>query len=370
MTDSLLAATRKGLFRIDRQAGTWAVADAQFLGDEFSLVAQDPRDRTVFAVMQHGHFGTKIHRTRDLGQTWEEKPAPEYPAKPDGVEDINASTGKPIPWKLDRIWALTASGPDEPGVLWCGTLPGGLFRSSDSGETWELCEALWFHPARKRWFGGGADWPGIHSICVDPRDSKRVVLGVSCGGVWVTRDGGASWACKAQGMIAEYMPPGQQDDPEIQDPHCVVQCPSAPDTLWAQHHNGIFKTVDGCESWQRIENAKPSAFGFPVAVHPRDADRAWFVPAIQDQQRIPVDGAVVVSRTRDGGASFDVLTRGLPREHAYDLVFRHALDIDTTGDRLAFGSTTGSLWVTEDQGDHWQTVAEHLPPIYCVRWLA
>jgi photosystem II stability/assembly factor-like uncharacterized protein len=103
-------------------------------------------------------------------------------------------------------------------------------------------------------------------------------------------------------------------------------------------------------------------------VHPQDPDTAWFVPAVKDQKRIPVDGKLVMARTRDGGKSFEVLRNGLPQEHAYDLVFRHALDVDGTGERLAFGSTTGGLWTTEDGGDAWRCVSAHLPPIYCVRF--
>jgi photosystem II stability/assembly factor-like uncharacterized protein len=146
--------------------------------------------------------------------------------------------------------------------------------------------------------------------------------------------------------------------------------PAAPDYLWAQHHNGIFRSTDDSASWQEITAAAPSLFGFAVAVHPRDPDTAWFVPGHSDQKRIPVSGRVVVTRTRDGGRTFDVLTSGLPQRHAYDLVFRHCLDIDSTGDVLAFGSTTGSLWATDDAGDSWQTVTNHLPPVYCVRFAA
>ena len=109
-------------------------------------------------------------------------------------------------------------------------------------------------------------------------------------------------------------------------------------------------------------------FGFGVVVHPREPDTAWFVPAIKDEKRIPAAGKVVVNRTRDGGKTFETLTEGLPQEHAYDLVFRHALDIDGSGDRLSFGSTTGNLWVSEDQGDRWTQVSAHLPPIYAVRF--
>jgi photosystem II stability/assembly factor-like uncharacterized protein len=138
--------------------------------------------------------------------------------------------------------------------------------------------------------------------------------------------------------------------------------------MWAQHHNGIFRTTDGGTTWTEIKPEAASSFGFAVCVHPADGDTAWFVPAVKDEHRIPVDGKVVVTRTRDGGKTFDVLRDGLPQEHAYDLVFRHAMDVDTTGERLIFGSTTGSLWVTENGGDSWQTISTHLPPIYCVRF--
>jgi hypothetical protein len=192
---------------------------------------------------------------------------------------------------------------------------------------------------------------------------------VSTGGVWVTDDGGASWECRGTGMRAEYMPPERQFDMIAQDVHRLVQCGSAPDWLWVQHHNGIFRSTDGGHVWQEIEDVPPSAFGFAVVVHPQDPGTAWFVPAIKDERRIPVSGEVVVSRTRDGGTSFEVLRNGLPQQDAYDLVYRHGLDIDATGTRLAFGSTTGGLWVSEDQGDSWQCVAEHLPPVYAVRFV-
>lgn len=169
-------------------------------------------------------------------------------------------------------------------------------------------------------------------------------------------------------MRAAYTPPEQAGDPNIQDPHQIVRCPSAPDVLWCQHHNGVFRSTDDCASWLEIDDVPPSVFGFAVAVHPADPETAWFAPGVKDECRIPVDGRLVVARTRDGGRTFDVLERGLPGPHAYDLVFRHALAIDATGDRLAFGSTTGGFWITEDQGDTWHTVSTHLPPVHAVRF--
>jgi hypothetical protein len=366
-SDRILAATRKGLFTLRRGASGWRIAGATFLGDPVTLALADPRDGALYAALDHGHFGVKLHRSDDGGETFTEVAAPVYPKQPEGVEE-KTSDGRVFPWSLKLIWALAAGGQDEPGVVWCGTIPGGVFRSADRGASWELCESLWKHPKRKEWFGGGADWPGIHSICVHPEDSRRVLLGISCAGVWETTDGGNSWNQRAEGMRAAYVPPEQARDPHIQDPHRVVQCRAAPATLWAQHHNGIFRSSDGAASWDEIEEVSPSTFGFAVAVHPEDPDTAWFVPAQKDEHRIPVDGKLVVTRTRDGGKSFETLTRGLPQEHAYDLVYRHGLDIDASGDRLAFGSTTGSLWVSEDQGDSWQALSHHLPPIYGVHF--
>jgi photosystem II stability/assembly factor-like uncharacterized protein len=214
--------------------------------------------------------------------------------------------------------------------------------------------------------GGGYDFAGIHSVAVDPRDPGHVTIAVSVGGVWGTGDAGQSWELLGAGLRNDYTPPGMEEDPLMQDPHRMVQCPAAPDRMWMQHHNGIFVSDDSGASWRELLDVPPSSFGFAVAVHPRDPDTAWFVPATKDVQRIPVDGRLVVTRTRDGGQSFQVLRAGLPTEPAYDLVYRHALDVCADGRGLAFGSTTGSLWVSEDQGDSWCCISAHLPPVHCV----
>jgi photosystem II stability/assembly factor-like uncharacterized protein len=368
MSDRMFVATRKGLFILSRRAAGWSITGTAFLGDNVTLVMHDHRDGRVYAALDHGHFGVKLHRSTDGGKTFTECGVPVYPPLPEGAEPEKTPDGKIMPQTLKLVWALEPGGPDEPSVLWCGAAPAALFRSEDGGDTWQRNAALWNEPKRKAWFGGGYEWPAIHSVCVDPRDSRHVAVGISCGGVWETTDGGQSWAVRSHGMFAAYMPPDQAEDPAIQDPHAVVQCRSNPEWMWAQHHNGVFVTDNGGERWRAVKNIKPSDFGFAVAVHPSDPKTAWLVPAIKDEKRIPVDGRVVVTRTSDGGRTFKTLTRGLPQTHAYDLVFRHAMDIDETGRRLAFGSTTGSLWVTENGGDKWITLSTHLPPVHAVRF--
>ncbi len=366
MSDKLLVSTRKGLFHIERMNGTWRVANVDFLADNVTLTLTDPRDGRHYAALDHGHFGVKVHRSK-AGGGWEEIEAPKYPEKPADNQDMDM-WGKPLPWTTVRIWALAAGGADEPGVIWCGTLPGGLFKSRDHGTTWEMVRSLWDHPLRPKWMGGGADLPGIHSICVDPRNSKWVSIAVSTGGIWHTMDGGATWTQRGEGMRADHVPPELTHAPIAQDVHCLVQCPSAPERMWVQHHNGIFVSSDEGRNFREIKGVDPSTFGFATAVHPKQPDTAWFVPEIKDEKRIPAHGRLVVTRTRDGGKSFEKLSRGLPQEHAYDVVYRHALALDARGNRLAMGSTTGGLWVSEDQGDSWSMVSHTLPPVYAVRF--
>lgn len=366
MSDRVLVSTRKGLFTADRGPAGWTLAGAAFVGENVTLAHVDPRDGGWYAALNLGHFGVKLKFSPDAGKTWEDRAVPAYP---DGEVVATADGKPPNPATLKLIWALEAGAASQPGRLWAGTLPGGLFRSDDGGTSWDLVRGLWDRPERMRWMGGGADHPGIHSVLRDPRDANVIRVAVSCGGAWTSTDGGDTWAV-GTGMHADYMPPDQRTNPVAQDPHVMRQCPAAPDRLWIQHHNGVFKSADGARTWAYVPNAAPSGFGFAVAVHPTDPDTAWFVPATKDERRVPVDGKLVVSRTRDGGTSFEVLRAGLPAEPAYDIVYRHALAIDGTGDRLAFGSTTGGVWLTEDGGDRWTSLPARLPPVHAVTFAA
>lgn len=367
MSESLLVSTRKGLFVLEHGAQGWHIARHSFLGQNVTLALADARDGSWYAALDLGHFGAKLQRSTDRGASWNECAVPAYAAD----DTVITGDGKPPQAAtLKLIWSLEAGAASQTGRLWAGTIPGGLFRSDDHGASWQLMRSLWERPARGEWFGGGYDSPGIHSICIDPRNPDCIRVAVSTGGVWRSDDGGEHWMQTANGMRAAYMPPERSLDPNVQDVHRMVQCPAAPDVFWLQHHNGVFRSGDGGNQWTEIVNVLPSVFGFAVAVHPRDPDWAWFVPAIKDETRIPVDGAVVVARTRDGAASFEVLRDGLPQVDAFDLVLRHALAIDGNGERLAFGSTTGGLWTSGDAGEHWQALPARLPPIYAVTFAA
>ena len=355
-TSRAWVATRKGLFEMQRARDTWQVARVSFLGEPVSMVLPPHGGGCMLAALNLGHFGVKVHASDDDGATWQEVATPVYPEQP------KDATGPA--WKLQQIWSMVQA----HGTVWAGTLPGGLFRSSDFGRSWQLVESLWQRPERLGWFGGGYDAPGIHSICPHPTRRGELALGISCGGVWVTRDDAASWQLQAQGMRANFMPPEQADNPNIQDAHLIARCAAQPDVLWCQHHGGIWRSGDNAASWQEVTTAPLSNFGFPVAVHPHHPDTAWFVPGVADQQRVPVGAALAVNRTRDGGITFETLRAGLPQSHCYDLVYRHGLVVADDGRTLLMGSTTGGLWSSADGGDAWLRVDASLPPIYAVRF--
>ena len=304
---------RKGLFTLERGASGWHIARTSFLGDNVTLTAHDPRDGSLYAALNHGHFGVKLHRSRDGGATWQPIATPVYPPKPEGYVPRTPVEGAPAEWSLKLVWALARGRQRRAGRALVRDAPWRACSdrtiTARRGRSIALFGTI---PRREEWFGGGADHPGIHSILVDPRDSAHVKVGVSCGGVWTTRDRGATWAPTATGMRAEFMPPERQFEPNVQDPHMIAHCRQAPDVLWAQHHNGIFLSEDGAASWREITGVEPSTFGFAVAVHPRDPRTAWFVPAVKDEARYAAGGQIVVNRTRDGGRTFEILRERPP----------------------------------------------------------
>ncbi len=390
MHDRILVGTRKGTFLVDRLRDGWKPTLSGHPGALVNFVARDPHTGTLWAALGHGHWGAKLSRSTDGGRTWADANQVKYPtgarylAFPEPrPEDMAPDAPKRPPAFADatvlKLWTLAFG---QPGRIYVGTIPGGLFVSDDGGESFELNRPLWNHESRggdlfegdgtgeTHWFGtpasaGGDFAPGIHSIEVDPRDPDHVLVAVSTAGVLATTDGGRTWHSRNRGMRMDYLP-----DPTAEwghDPHSIVLCPGQPDHVWQQNHCGVFYSADGAANWKKVSKPDQGVhFGFPVAVDEADGRVAWLVPGKADMQRTTIDGALFVARTHDGGESWEQLREGLPQNDAYDVVYRHALA--NSGDRLAFGSTTGNLYVSEDRGESWRTVANNLPPIHSVRF--
>ena len=347
----LLLGTRKGLIVYQKQNGNWNLLRTDFLGIPVSIAYVDESTNTWWACLDHGHWGVKLHRSSDEGKTWEEIAAPVYPEGEVIKDDKPAS--------LKYIWAVAKRG----NQLLLGTDPGGLFESSDNGNSFSLNRGLWDHPSRKGWFGGGRDNPGIHSICVDPRDENHIYIAISCAGVFETTDGGSTWNPRNKGLKADFLP---DPDSEIgQDPHLMVMCPNNPDVMWQQNHCGIFRTTDGAKNWEEITDKNgPADFGFAIEVHPENENMAWVIPGVSDGVRVAIDGKLQVCRTDDGGKTWKSFSNGLPQENCYDIVYRHCLDYN--GEDLVFGSTTGNVFVSNDMGENWKCISNYLPMVYSV----
>jgi photosystem II stability/assembly factor-like uncharacterized protein len=385
MSDRILVGTRKGTFVVERDSGRYTPRLSGHAGVGVNFVARDPHTGTLWAALGHGHWGAKLSRSTDDGRTWADAPQIKYPegarylAPPEPSED--AKEPGPTTTKVATLLKLWMIAFGQPGRLYVGTIPGGLFVSDDGGESFELNRPLWNHESRggdlfagpgsgvTHWYGTPASEgefaPGIHSVVVDPRNPERVLVGVSTAGVLETSDGGKTWRSRNQGLLMDYLP-----DPSAEwghDPHAVEQCPGSPEHVWQQNHCGVFYSSDGAKTWRKVSKPEQGVhFGFPVAVDAKDGRTAWLVPGKSDMQRMTVDGGLFVARTEDGGETWRELREGLPQANAYDVVYRHALGISEN--RLAFGSTTGNLYVSEDRGDSWHTVANNLPPIYSVRF--
>jgi photosystem II stability/assembly factor-like uncharacterized protein len=364
----LLVATRKGawIFHGDKARKDWRSDGPHFLGHIIHHMVLDPRDgRTLLATASTGHLGPTLFRSTDLGKSWTEaRQPPAFKKPPEGQKGRS----------VNHTFWLTPAHANEPNVWYAGTSPQGLFRSEDGGQTWAEFSGLNDDPQYRVWFGtqqdGTPDGPRLHSIIVDPRDPKHLYFGMSGGGVHETRDGGAHWAPLIDGM--EVVAGFDAKNVAFHDPHCVRMCPSNPDRLYQQNHCGIYRLDRPSTKWTRIGKAMPKKVGdvgFPMVVHPRDDKRCFVLP--MDGQtvwpRTSVEGKPAVYATADAGKSWTRLDKGFPRRDAWWTVKRQAFAADRgTPLGLYFGTTSGDVWASTNEGRGWTSIARHLPEIYAV----
>ncbi len=360
--------TRKGawLFESDAARKRWKVNGPHFLGHIVHHVVLDPRDgRTLLAAAKTGHLGPTVFRSTDFGKTWKEAARPPaFPKVPEGQK------GRVV----NHTFWLTPCHANEPNVWYAGTSPQGIFRSEDGGVTWEPQPGLNDNPQYREWMGseqdGTPDGPKLHSILVDPRDPSHLYFAMSSGGVHESVDSGQTWAPMVQGMeVVEGFDPTKVT---FHDPHCVRLCPSNPDRLYQQNHCGIYRLDRPSTVWTRIGKAMPKSVGdvgFPMVVHPRDEDTVWVFPmdGTSVWPRTSPDGVPSVFVTRNGGKTWQRQKAGLPESQAWWTVKRQAMSADAQDPvGLYFGTTSGQLWMSRDEGRKWAPIAQHLPEIYAV----
>lgn len=412
-----MVATRKGawLFHSDAGRKTWRVDGPHFLGHTVHHLQLDPRDgRTLLAAARTGHLGPTVFRSTDLGGSWQEAqqppafaqpaqpaspaageaarevpahdlPARDFPAHntpPDGVAAAAALPARSV----DHTFWLTPGHASESGSWYAGTSPQGLFRSEDGGANWAPLPSVNDSPQFREWMGtvqdGTPDGPKLHSIIVDPRDPAHLLFAMSGGGVHESHDAGQSWTPLIEGLqVVEGFDAGSLT---FHDPHCMRICPAQPDRLYQQNHVGIYRIDRGNghggngngngkrDAWQRIGSRMPEHvgdIGLPLVVHPRDPDTAWVFPmdGTTVWPRTSPGGSAAAYGTRDGGASWQRLDKGLPQSQAWWTVKRQAMAVDAQPEpALYVGTTSGELWIGDDGGARWRNIARHLPEIYAV----
>ncbi len=364
----VFVSTRKGAFflRGDATRKAFTIEGPHLFGQIVHHVVLDPRDgKTLLAAAKTGHLGPTVFRSNDLGRTWHEAQRP-----PQFAKAADGADGRAV----DHVFWLTPGHASEPGVWWAGTSPQGLFKSRDGGATWDSVAGFNDHPKRKDWTGGEKDGtpdgPKLHSILVDPRDAKHVYIGMSSGGVFESKDAGASWTPLNKGVLALFHP---DPDPEYgHDPHCVAMHPLRPDRLYQQNHCGIYRIDRPGDRWVRIGENMPKDvgdIGFPMVLHPRDPDTAWVFPmdGTEVWPRTAIDGKPAVYRTIDAGMTWQRQDQGMPKSQAWWTVKRQAMcadEFDPVG--LYFGTTSGAVWASPDLGQSWRSIAEHLPHVYAL----
>ncbi len=365
---SVFVATRKGawIFHSDSARKKWRVDGPHFLGQIIHHMVLDPRDgKTLLASASTGHLGPTLFRSTDRGRTWQEaKRPPAFAKVPEGEQ------GRVV----NHTFWLTPGHASEPGVWYAGTSPHGLFRSEDNGDTWKGLPGLNDNPQYREWMGGPQDGtpdgPKLHSVIVDPRDPKHLYIGMSSGGIHESLDRGKSWAPLIDGMEVVEMFDASQV--WFHDPHCVRICPSNPDRLYQQNHCGIYRLDRPSTLWKRVGKAMPKStgdIGFPMVVHPRDDNTAWAFPMDGSAvwPRVSIAGKPAAYVTRNGGRTWQRQAAGMPSTQAWWTVKRQAMTNDVYDPvGLYFGTTSGELWMSRNEGKRWTCIARHLPEIYAV----
>lgn len=350
----ILVGTKKGAFILESDGARrdWKLSGPFCQTWPINHFVAHPETGTLYAGGGDAWFGPAVWKSTDLGRTWTHSSS--GLAYGEGQEPISS------------VWSVAA----HNGSVYAGVQPAGLFRSDDDGETWTHVEGLQKHPSRPHWNPGGAGLI-LHSLVIDPKDDKKIWIGISAAGVFHTADGGETWEPRNRGTRADFLPEGENYPEFGQCVHNVVMAAGANGRLYQQNHCGMYRTDDGGVKWESIEKGLPSSFGFPAAAHPKDRDTLFLLPLNGDTKgRYMPDAKAAVWRTRDAGRTWQDLREGLPQENAYFGVLRQAMATDRMEKPgVYFGTGGGALFASNDEGETWREIEAHMPAILSVETL-
>lgn len=347
----LLVGTRKGCFLLEGDGArrAWSVRGPFCEGWPIYHAVHDPATGTIYAAAASEWHGAGVWRSADLGESW-------------GLSSEGIDYGEGGP-RVSKLSGLTVS----HGRVLTGAEAPGVFESRDDGATWSLLSTLEDQPGRAGWNDPGNQPPGhlgLPAILPHPHEPSRMWAVVQGIGIFETTDDGASWTPRNRGLRADW----PVEDPEVgYCVHKLVMSPADPDRLYQQNHCGMHRSDDGGRSWTEVTDGLPSDFGFAAAAHPNDRDTFYVIPLDPGHGRCMPEGRAAVWRTRDAGASWQRLDRGLPQRDAHLGVLREGLatdDLDVPG--VYFGTSTGQVFASADEGETWSEIASYLPGISSV----
>lgn len=377
---SILVGTTKGAFILhsgpDRT--DWVVKGPFCDGWPINHVVGDAATGRIWAGGGGDWNGAGVWRSEDGGASWSltrltKGSLDDWAANDENFAQMIGWQKEELPFgdQFEQVWSLCHA----HGTLYAGTKPASLLASGDGGKTWEKREGLTNHPSAESWIPGGAGLV-LHSIVPDPAAADKLWVGISMAGVFATEDGGTSW--ERRNRLANAESCAQHDHPAAphdgETGHCVHNIRRAAgngDVLYQQNHHGVWRSGDGGRSWEDITAGLPSTFGFPIHVHPRDPQQIWTLPLNGDSAgRYPPDAAAAVWHSDDGGRTWRAQRAGLPQVACFFTVLRQAM----AGDRhdpagIYFGTNSGSVFASRDEGESWSEIARHLPTVLAVEVL-
>jgi photosystem II stability/assembly factor-like uncharacterized protein len=347
----LLVGTRKGCFVLESDdRRDWALRGPYCESWPVYHAIYDPASGSIYAAAASEWHGSAVWRSRDLGRSWALS-----------SEGLGYADGESR--RVSKVSTLAVAA----GRVLVGVEMPGIFESGDGGETWSLLTTLAGQPGSERWDDPANQPPGhlgISAIMTDGVDASRFWAIVQGVGLFETGDGGSSWTPRNRGLRADWPRPHEEVGFCV---HRLVRSPVDPDRMYQQNHVGMHRSDDGGRSWTEITEGLPTEFGFAAATHPHDRDTFYVIPLDPGHARCMPGGQAAVWRTRDGGESWVRLDRGLPQRDAHVGVLRAAMAIDSrSSPGLYFGTSTGQLFASADEGESWSEIASYLPPIWSV----
>jgi photosystem II stability/assembly factor-like uncharacterized protein len=348
----LLVGTRKGCFVLesDGDRRDWEVRGPLCESWPVYHAILDPVSGAVYAAAASEWHGSAVWRSSDLGETW-------------ALSSEGLGYGDDDPRKVSKVSSLAV----QDGRVLVGVEAPGIFESRDGGESWSLLTTLAGQPGSEAWDDPANQPPGhlgISALMPDGRGPEHFWAIVQGIGLFETGDGGETWTPRNKGLRADWPRPHEEVGFCV---HRLVRSPADPSRMYQQNHVGMHRSDDGGHSWTEITDGLPSEFGFAAAAHPHDRDSFYVIPLDPGHARCMPEGRAAVWRTSDAGESWRRLDEGLPQEHAHVGVLRAAMAIDGYDvPGLYFGTSTGQLYASADEGESWSEIAGHLPPIWSV----